>query len=107
MAYGRLGGNDLAATTNTSVYTCPADTFAVVTVNVVNRNTASSCRIRIAIATSSTPTNAEYIEYDSELLEYGVLERTGVVVGAGQIISVYSSATNVTVTVFGIETSTA
>ena len=36
MASGRLGANDVAAATYTTVYTCPADTFAVVSINFLN-----------------------------------------------------------------------
>lgn len=105
--YGKLGTpRDLLALAPQVVYTCPADTFAVVSINIVNRNTASSARIKVALSDTSSPTNAEWIEHDSELLEYGVIERTGIVVGAGQNIVVESSAANVTAMVYGIETST-
>lgn len=105
MANGRLGASALSAVTNTTVYTCPTDTFAVVTVNVLNRSTQSR-NIRLAIATTGSPTDAEYIEYDVELLGNGVLERTGIVLNADQRIVAYANSTDVNVVVYGIETST-
>jgi len=105
MATGRLGANDLAATTNTTVYTVPADTFSVVTANICNRS-AGTRDVRLAIASADTPTNAEWIEFDTEVLANGVLERGGIVMDAGKKIVAYANSTDVSVVVYGIETST-
>ena len=106
MATGRLGVADLAAATNTTLYTVPVSTFSVVTVNVVNRGTGPA-NIRIAIASSATPADSEYVEYDVEIVAKGVLERTGLVLDAGKLIVVRSSATSVSAVAYGIETLTA
>ena len=106
MANGRLGASNLAAASNTSVYTCPVDTFAVVTVNVTNRSNTSR-NIRIAVGPNASPGTAEYIEYDVELLGNGVLERTGIVLSAGQRVVCFSNSTDTNAVVYGIETSTA
>lgn len=105
MATGRLGKADLAAATNTTLYTCPADTFAVITVSVCNRG-VSAANIQLAVCDSATPANDEFLEFDTSLSAKGVLERTGVVVDAGKFVVVRSSAASVNAVAYGIETIT-
>jgi len=105
MATGILGTSDLAATTNTTVYTVPSSTFAVVTVSICNRS-ASTISVRLAASTTGSPNVADYLEYGTQILANGVLERSGIVLQAARNIVAYSSATDVNVVVTGIETST-
>ena len=105
MATGLLGQSALASATNTVVYTVPTGYFTVLSVNVLNRGT-TAVSIRMALAATSTPTNAEYIEYDVQVGANGVLERTGLMMNAGKNLVVYASNANVSVNAFGIETST-
>lgn len=108
MATGRLGGTDLTTTSATSVYTCPVTTFSVVSISLCNR-TASAVTVRIALTSSgSTPATTDYLEYDSSLSANGVLERTGIVMSAGnQLVVTAGTGNAVTAIVVGIETSTA
>lgn len=103
MASGRLGANDLAAGTNTTVYTVPTDTFTIASVSFCNRGN-QTLAVRLATADNDTPTNAEYIEFDTEIPPKGVLERTGIALGAGQKLVVRSSAVNCSAVAFGVET---
>ena len=106
MATGRLGIADLGAGTLTTVYECPSDKFTVASISVCNRGTQPTT-IRLAIATLATPTNAEWIEFDTELLPKNVLERTGIMLSANQKLVIRSSAATVSAVAFGIETSVA
>jgi hypothetical protein len=102
---GKLGATNLSANSDTVLYTAPSNTFAVATINIVNRS-GSTITARIAICDADAPTNAEYIEFDVGVAPKGVLERTGVVVGAEQRIVVRSSAVDVNAVAYGITTST-
>ena len=102
MSLKLLGKADLSATTNTSVYTVGSGKEALVNVNVCNRN-SSAVTVRLANADGSTPSNDEYIEYDYSLAANESFQRTGLHLQAAQIIVAYSSATNVSVVVDGLE----
>ena len=106
MATGRLYNPvQLGATTNTTVYIVPTGYYSVFNVSMTNTS-SSSVTIRLAIASTSTPSSAEWIEYDTVIVPKGVFERTGLVLDAGKYVVAYASAGSaVNVTVYGIETS--
>ena len=109
MPTGRLNTANVTNTNATTAYTVPAATFAVVSVNIVNRSSSASALIRLAVATSATPAADEWIEFDSSLVANGVLERTGIVVKTGELIVIQTTTAtpSLSVVVYGIETSTA
>lgn len=105
MASGVLGQQSLNATTNTTVYTTPADTVSYANINVVNIN-ATPVTVRLALSSGATPLAAEYVEYEAEIAGYGVLERTGIVLDTGKRVVAFSNSSSVSVAVYGVEEST-
>jgi hypothetical protein len=109
MATGRLGIANITTTANTTVYTVPATTFSVVSVNIVNRSSSTPVLIKLAVAGSATPGLDEWIEFNSSLVANGVLERTGIVMDSAKVLVVQTDTATpaLSVVVYGIETSTA
>jgi hypothetical protein len=109
MATGRLASPIQVGTslgTNTLLYTVPTGYYTVFNVSLTN-TTTSPVTFRLAMATSSTPGTAEYIEYDTTIVGKGVFERTGLVAQEGlNIVCVAGTGTALSATVYGIETST-
>lgn len=105
MANGILASADVTATTLVTLYTVPTDTYTVASINLCNR-TANEVTVRIALSTTGTPGNGEYIEYDTSVVANGVLERTGIVLNDGENIVVYAGGTGISANVYGLETPT-
>jgi len=102
MAAKILGQANPAVNTNVTVYTVPAGKTATFNVSI-NNTGFTQVAVRLAIAAAATPTTAEYLEDDTAILQYGVLERTGLVAEAGKRIVVYASTANVSVSIYGYE----
>lgn len=102
MATGILGQSSLAAATNTSVYTVPAAKTATFNVSITNTGTGYSL-VRLAVSGTGTPSNSEWIEYDTLLAPKGVIERGGIVAQAAEVVVAYSDTANVSVSVYGYE----
>ena len=102
MATGRLGVADLAATTNTSIYTVPTGKIATLSVSVCNR-TGGAVTVRLALCATGTPADTEYIEYGTTIAANSTLTRTGLVLDAAKILVAYGSATGISVVAWGFE----
>lgn len=102
MATGTLGQSAPSSATNTVVYTVTAGTTATVSINAVNRSNTSAT-IRLAISDGTSPLDKDYIEYETTVPAYGVLERTGIVMSAGKKLVAYCSTANFSVNVYGFE----
>jgi hypothetical protein len=102
MPSGKLGGANLSAATNTTLYTVPVSRVASFSVNFTNRNTNSTL-VRLAIGTSGTPSNDDWLLFDTVVQGNSSLERTGLALDASKVVVVYSSLANVTATAYGYE----
>jgi len=102
MATKKLGVVTPLATTNTTLYTVPALKGAVAVLSICNTNT-TAVTISVAISATVTPTVGEYIEYDVTIPANGVLERSALVLEAGENVIIYASASNVAFRLHGIE----
>jgi len=101
MASGTLGQSNLAAATNTTVYTAGA---TPTTFNVSMTNSSGfPVAVDLAIAASATPTAAEYLEYQTVIPGNSVLERGGLVCTSGKLIVAYATSTGISVNVYGYE----
>lgn len=102
MANGLQGRSKPAAATDTTVFT--ATTPIVVTLNVVNLSGATDNTIRVYVVPSgATAANEHLIENDTDLVAKGVIERTGIVLGTGDFIVVYSNNNTSVFNVWGVE----
>lgn len=106
-AFKKVGAVDLTTTANTVLYQVPANTQAVVNVGLVNRNNdAFASLVRLAISSTTTPANADWIEYDTSLGARQTLERTALALQAGMYLIVRSSVANaVSASAWGMEIS--
>jgi hypothetical protein len=106
-AYKVLGQNDLAATTLTTVYTVPASTEAVISSIIIANRTASAESFRIAIRPAgATIADQHYIAYGVAIAANDSTTITlGLTLAATDVVSVYASAVDLSVNVFGTEIS--
>ena len=103
MASGILGQSALGASSNTTVYTVPASTHAVVNVSILNRSSSTASTVRLAISATGSPGNAEWIEYGVSVPKAAVLERTAISLNSGKNIVAWASGSDCSVSVYGIE----
>jgi hypothetical protein len=100
---GRLGTPQILATTDlTEVYSVIPDYWAIANITVSNRSNSLAPIVKIAISTTASPTDEEYIEWSTTLPPRGVLERTQLFLQSGRKLLIQSSIPNVVaVTVYG------
>jgi hypothetical protein len=105
MPSGRLAGVTPGANTNTLLWTNGGTALTVVTVSAVTRQRGETAEVRVALCTGGigTLTDADWIEFDSQLGFGSPLERSGIPVAVGQSLVVRASTANVTFNAFGVE----
>ncbi len=109
MPSGRLGALEIDGTTKTvatnyGAYTVPASTLASCNINICNRG-AVDATVRLALIDGAIGSIADedYIEYDVVIAAKGVLERTGIVIGAAVTVLFRSDVVDVNCVITGIE----
>jgi hypothetical protein len=103
--YKVLGQSAPGATTDTTLYTVPADTSAVISTIVVANRVASSASYRIAIRPNgATLANEHYLAYD---VAVGAGDSTtltlGLTLGAADVLTVRASTADLSFNAFGSE----
>ena len=103
--YKVLGQSEPNATTQTSLYTVPGSTSAVCsTLSICNRaTTAATFRVRIKV-NNAADADAQYVCFDAPIAAKDTLLLTfGATLGAGDIVTVYSSNADTAFQLFGSE----
>ncbi len=106
MKSGTLGKLALTAGNTTGIYKVELGNTAVISMSVVNTDPVTNAKVRVAITTAPGPSAGDYIEYDVVInAGGGVLERTGIVMGALDEIFFKSDIPGVIARVYGYEES--
>lgn len=107
-AYKVLGQSNPAATTETTLYTAPALTAAVVSTVTICNQTSSAATYRIAVRPAADAVTAakHWIVYGATV---GASDTTALTLGltlaAGDVIRVFASTANLSFSAFGSEIS--
>lgn len=90
------------ASVNTTIYTVPTGKTTTCTLNLCNQKT-SQAKVKIAISDTASPTTAEWIDFNHVLFPEENYQRSGLVLGSGQYIVVYSDSDTISANVWGFE----
>lgn len=100
--WGALGQSAPAITTLTDVYTVPYEKVATVAVVVCNQGAAGTFRLALA-PLGAANTQAHYLYYDTAIGANSTVWTANLTLAATDVIRVYVSSANFSVTVNGIE----
>lgn len=106
MKSGTLGKLSLVGGTTSGIYKVDPGNTAVISLSVVNTDPITNAKVRVSITDAGAPAAGDYIEYDVVINSGGgVLERTGIVMSAGDQVFFRSDISGVVVRVYGYEES--
>ncbi len=105
LTYKVLGQSNPSATTNTNLYTVPAQKSAILSSIVITNQSASSGSYRIAIRPNGEVLAAKhYIAYDRTITGNATETHTiGVTMDAADIVTIYASSATMSFNAFGVE----
>lgn len=104
MAQGKLGSAALAATTDTTVYTAPADVLSTSAKVTFCNRTAGAINVRLSVGPGASPVDADFLEYDKSIAANSSYTFPAtIVMAAGEIMIARASALGVSVRVQGYE----
>jgi hypothetical protein len=103
--YKVLGQSNPAATTDTTLYTCPASTETVISTISVCNQAGTSGTYRIAVRPNgATLATEHYIVYDATISANSVTAYTlGITIDASDVVTVRASSTDFSFSAFGSE----
>ena len=105
LTYKVLGQSLPTATTQTTLYTVPASTTAIVsTISVCNQSTsAATFRVAVRVAGAAL-TASQYVAYEVPITGSSVTELAlGITMGAADVLTVYSSSGTLSFNAFGVQ----
>ena len=106
LTYKILGQAAPSATTETTLYTVPANTEAIVSTLAICNQASQAATYRIAIrpAADSTTTQEHYFVYGATVDGSDTVTLTnGITLEAGDVITVYASSATMSFQVYGSE----
>tara|TARA_R110000803_G_C11841845_1_gene304693 strand:- start:239 stop:568 length:330 start_codon:yes stop_codon:yes gene_type:complete len=102
-----LGQLDAAATTTEVLYTTPDLTVTTISSFVACNRSGSAQTFRLSVHVNNAGAdNKQFLYYDKQIIANDTLTAViGITLGQGDVMKVYSSSTDVSFNVFGVETS--
>ena len=101
---GTLGRTDLTKNLDVALYQTNDSQLATVTVSFCNRSDSETF-VFLAVSDKSrnSPLPSDFLEFNSVVPPFGVLERTGIVIGPNKKVFVKSTEDDVSVMAYGFE----